>query len=223
METDELISVLARTSAPVRPLASPWLRATVWLALSLVYAALVTLMMGVRPDLLAMVGDSRFDFEQGAALATGVAAAVAAFAATIPGYDRRVLLAPLLPLAIWLGSLGQGCLSTWMTQGAVGLELRSDWLCLPAIVVAGAVPAIAIVLMLRRGAPLLPHTTIALAGLAASGIGNFALRFFHAEDASVMVLVWQFGTVVFLTCVSGALGRYVLGWRTVGFDQARAD
>jgi len=223
METDELISVLARTSAPVQPLPSPWLRAMVWLALSLVYAALVTLMMGVRPDLLAMVGDSRFDIEQGAALATGVAAAVAAFAATIPGYDRRVLLAPVPPLTLWLGSLGQGCLSAWMTQGAAGLELRSDWLCLPAMIAAGAVPAIAIVLMLRRGAPLLPHTTVALAGLAAAGIGNFALRFFHAEDASIMVLVWQFGTVVLLTGVSAALGRRVLCWRTMPLDRARGD
>jgi hypothetical protein len=223
METDELISVLARTSAPVQPLPNPWLRAAVWLALSLVYATLVTVMMGVRPDLLAMIGDFRFDIEQGAALATGVAAATAAFAVTIPGYDRRVLFAPAPPLAIWLGSLGQGCLSAWMTQGAAGLQLRSDWLCLPAIVVAGAVPAIAIVLMLRRGAPLLPHTTIALAGLAAAGIGNFALRFFHAEDASIMVLVWQFGTVAILTAVSGSLGRYVLKWRTLGLDQARAD
>lgn len=214
MKTDDLIEELAKTSTPVRSLASPWLRASVWLAISLPYLLMIALMMGVRPDLFAKLGDPRFLIEQAAALATGVAAAVAAFAATIPGYDRRVLLAPLPPLAVWIGSIGQGCVSVWLEAGPHGLAFRSDWLCLPAIMIAGAVPAVVMVLMLRRGAPLRPTTAVALGGLAAAGLGNFGLRFFHPEDASLMVLVWQFGTVVLLTLISGALARYVLNWRS---------
>lgn len=64
--------------------------------------------------------------------------------------------------------------------------------------------------MHRRGVPLMPCTTVALAGLAAAGIGNFGLRLFHPQDASLMVLVWQFGSVVVLAMLAGCAGRYIL-------------
>ena len=66
-------------------------------------------------------------------------------------------------------------------------------MCIPAIALAGAVPAALIVFMLRRGAPIGPGLSMALGGLAAAGLGSFGLRLFHAEDASLMVLVWQLG------------------------------
>jgi len=52
-----------------------------------------------------------------------------------------------------------------------------------------------------------------LGGLAAAGLGNFGLRFFHQQDASVMVLVWQVGTVFLLTMLAGWAGRLILEWR----------
>jgi hypothetical protein len=53
----------------------------------------------------------------------------------------------------------------------------------------------------------MPHAAVALAGLAAAGLGNFGLRLFHAQDASLMVLVWQFGSVAVLTGLAGSAGR----------------
>src|SRR5262249_26039312 len=78
-----------------------------------------------------------------------------------------------------------------------------------------AVPAIAVAVMVRRGAPLTPHLTAALGGLAAAGLGNFGLRFFHPQDASLMVLVWQFGTGFILSAFSSWAGRYLLYLRPV--------
>ncbi len=69
--------------------------------------------------------------------------------------------------------------------------------------------------MLRRGAPLSPHTTTALGGLAAAGLGNFGLRLFHSQDASLMVLVWQVGTVFILTAMAAWAGHYLLNWRSI--------
>jgi hypothetical protein len=153
--------------------------------------------------------------EQVAALATGVTAATAAFATVIPGYDRKFFLLPVLPLAIWLGSLGQGCVQAWIELGPAGSSLRPDWFCFPAIVLVGAVPAIAMAVMLRRGAPLTPHMTTALGGLAAAGLGDFGLRLFHPQDASLMVLVWQVGTVFILTAMAAWAGHYLLNWRSI--------
>jgi hypothetical protein len=69
--------------------------------------------------------------------------------------------------------------------------------------------------MLRRGAPLTPSITVALGGLAAAGLGNFGLRLFHAQDASLMVLVWQVGSVAILTMAAACAGRLLLNWRSV--------
>ena len=214
-DTERLIRRLAANIEPVRPLPRPWIRTAGWLALSAPYIAYVLFVISRRKGLSPELSQPRFLIEQGAALATGIAAAAAAFASVVPGHNRKFLALPLLPLAIWLGSLGQGCLQDWLQLGAYGLALRPDWYCLKAIARFGAVPALVMVVMLRRGAPLTPHLTMALGGLAAAGLGNFVLRFVHRPDASVMVLVWQFGAVCVLSALAAAAGRYLLNWRSV--------
>ena len=215
METEKLIQQLADRVTPVAPLRSPWIRTAGWFALAISCIAIAVVVMAPRSDLMVKLGDPRFVIEQIAALATGLTAAVAAFATTIPGRSRRFLLLPVLPLAIWLGSIGQGCLESWVHSGPEGLRLQPDWACVPAIAVIGLVPAVAIAIMLRRGAPLIPSVTVALGGLAAAGLADFGLRLSHNVDASLMVLVWQFGAVVLLTILAGWAGRYILSWRSV--------
>jgi hypothetical protein len=95
------------------------------------------------------------------------------------------------------------------------VSFTSDFICIPAIALVGTLPAVAMVIMLRKGAPLWPHMSAALGGLAAAGLGNFGLRLFHAQDASLMVLVWQMGTVFMLTVLCGWAGRLFLDWRPV--------
>ena len=212
-QTNGLIQRLAESSIPVRRLRAPWTRTIFWLAIAVPYLALVVFVVSPRGDLIAKMSDPQFVIEQIAALATGIAAAVAAFATIVPGFSRKVLLLPAVTLAVWLGSLGQGCVQDWIRLGPNGLSLRPDWFCFPSIVLVGAVPAIAMAVMVRRGAPLTPHLTAALGGLAAAGLGNFGLRFFHPQDASLMVLVWQFGSVFILSAFASWAGRYLLNWR----------
>ena len=214
-ETDLLIERLARSAAPVRPLANPWRRAGLWLMLALPYLAMVVLLMAPRSDLFEKLRDPRFLLEESATLITAVLAAAAAFSATVPGRSRIIFLLPVPSLLVWLGSLGQGCVEAWLQFGAEGLKLQQDWACLPAIAITGGVPAIVIVAMLRRGAPLLPHVTIGLAALAAAALGNFGLRLFHPQDASLMVLVWQFGTVALYAALATMLGGCLLSWKTI--------
>jgi hypothetical protein len=215
METDKFIDRLVDSSDQVVRLSRPSIRAATWFALSVPYVALVVLVMSPRGDLLTKLSDSAYVIEQIAALATGVTAAIAAFATIVPGFNRKVLLLPVLPFVAWLGSVGLGCIGSWIRFGSDGLSLQPDWYCFPAIVLVGMVPAIAMAFMLRRGAPLTPHLTTMLGGLAAAGFGNFGLRLFHPQDASVMVLVWQMGTVFILTAFAGWAGRFLLNWQTL--------
>ena len=223
MDTEKLIERLAEGVEPVQRLSRPWRRTAVWLLVAIPYVVLVVFVVSPRTDLISMMSTWRFVVEQVAALATGITAAAAAFTTTIPGHNRKVLLLPLLPLAVWLGSLAQGCVQDWIQLGPDGLSLQPDWFCFPAIVLVGAVPAIAMAVMLRRGAPLTPHLTTALGGLAAAGLGNFGLRLFHTQDASLMILVWQVGTVFILTAIAAWAGRYLLSWRSItGVARRRA-
>jgi hypothetical protein len=213
--TDDLIHWLVEHDRPTGRLPPPWRRAMAWLALSLPYVVLIVLAMGPRADLGQKLSDGRFLIEEIASFITVLLAAFAAFCAVIPGRPRWLLLLPVLPLAIWLGSLGQGCVEDWLRLGPEALSLRPDWVCLPAIMLVGAVPAIAMVVMLRRGAPMFPHAAVALGALAAAALGNFGLRLFHTTDASLMVLVWQFGSVALLTAIAGWLGHRIHNWRSL--------
>jgi hypothetical protein len=214
MDTNALIAELANSTAPVRRLPAPGTRMLLWLALSIpVLVAVVWLMSPSDINPLAALADRRFLLEEAVLLATALTAALAAFASVVPGYDRRILLIPLLPLAAWLATLGEGCWRNWVALGADGLALRPDWDCLPPAILIGIVPSVAMVIMLRRGAPLLPRISIALGALAVAALANLGLRLFHVGDASVMVLFWHLGGAAVLAGLAALAGRRVLYWR----------
>lgn len=215
MDTDGVIARLVREAQPVRRLRDPLLRTGAWLAIALAAVGLSVGLMGPRPDLAIMLQDARYVTEQVAALLTAVATAFAAFMIVVPGRSRAWIVLPALPLSVWLGSIAWGCVAEWLRGEAA---FASDWSCLPAIALVGAIPALAMVLMLRRGAPLLPHLAVCLGALAAAALGDFGLRLFHAIDAGLMVLVWQIGSVVLLTAILTRFAPSLLRWqhRAVG-------
>lgn len=212
-DTEALIGRLAKDAARTIPLPPPPRRTLIWFACAVPYVALIVLVMGLRGDIGEKLSQARFAVEELAALATALTAAFAAFWAVIPGRARWPLFLPALPLAVWLGSLGQGCLQAWTSYGRAGLSIGNDWICLPVIALVGFVPAIVMAVMIRRGAPLFPHLGVAFAGLSAAALGNVGLRLFHPTDASLMVLVWQFGSVALLAALAGLCGPLIHKWR----------
>jgi hypothetical protein len=213
LDTDELIRRLAADGRPVRRLGRPWTRAWLWLALALPYVAMVVWAKLAMLDVSDTLVNVRFLIEQAASFATALTAAAAAFYSIVPGFDRRVLLLPLAPLTVWLASVGSGCLDDWLRLGAEGLAIRPDWECLPAASVIGILPAVVMLLMLRRGAPLHPRVTLLLGALAVAAIGNFGMQLFHFRDASIMVLVWHLGSVAVISALAGLAGERLIGWR----------
>jgi hypothetical protein len=213
LDTDALIQRLSEDGAPVSRLRPPWLRALCWLALGLPPAIAVVLLHGLAVNIATVAAEPRMLIEEGAILATALLAALAAFMSTVPGGDRRWLFAPIVPLVIWLATLGEGCVADYLRLGPAGLSIRFDGGCFPPMVLIGVVPTIAMVIMLRRGAPLMPRVTLALGALAIAALANFGLQLFHVGDVSIMVLVWHFGLVVVVAALAGWLGPRVLAWR----------
>jgi len=196
------------------------MRAAAWLAIAVPAALLVVVMMTGRGDWVSRLLMPRVISEEIFALATGVLAAIAAFASVVPGYNRRGLFLPLVPLALWLGGLGQSSVRDWLQLTSQGFSMQSEWVCLPATMMAGAVPAIAMAVMLRRGAPLTPRISALLGGLAAAGLGNLGVCVTHHAYGNVLVLVWHVSIVLLLTIVVGSAGRRLLNWQSL-IEQTR--
>ena len=127
LETEELIERLGADATPVRPLPAPMTRAVYWLSISVPYAAVITLVYWVLGTQISQALDTRFLIEELALLATCITAATAAFCCIVPGRDNRVAFLPLIPLAVWFGSLTEDCLETWFISGSIGLGLPPDW------------------------------------------------------------------------------------------------
>ncbi len=215
LDTDALIDRLAGEASPVRRVGPVWKRVALWFAFGIPPLLVIVAVHGLAIDATTLLADRQLLIEQVAALLTAVTAAAAAFASTIPGINRRWMWLPALPLAVWLLALGKGCLDDWVRLGPGGLALRTDFDCFGPMLLLAAVPAVAMLLMLRRGAPLAPRATLFLGALATAAVVAFGLRFFHIGDASIMVLVWHMELAAALSLAAGLAGPRLLGWPAV--------
>ncbi len=212
MKTDQLIAELAATAEPVQSLRPPWARMALWLILALPTIILAIAIHGLDVDLAAALRNWRFVVEQVATLATALTAAIAALTSTVPGSSRKLYWLPLFPLVVWLATVGAGCVQDYQVLGPAAFSLRIDTGCFIPMVLVGIVPAFTMVTMLQRGAPLSPRLSMVLAALATAALVNFALRFFHFGDVSIMVLVWHFGLIALLSTIAGYIAPRVFGW-----------
>lgn len=213
MHTDALIDQLAESAEPVRRLRPPWVRAILWLAVGIPPLLLIALLDGIVVDVKTLSGDGRMVIELAAILGTAATAAICAFAATIPGASRKWFFLPVVPLAIWLANVGEACVSDWMRLRLASLTLRFDGSCFLPMVLMGLVPTVAMLIMLRRGVPLMPRVTLLFGALGIAALTNFGLRLIHVPDVSFMALIWTFGVVALLSVMAAGRGRPLVGWR----------
>jgi len=94
---DALVRRLAADLDPVQPLRSPARRGLSWAAASVLVLVAVGLVTGLRGDLSTRLGEAGFVISQLATLATGVAAALAALAVSLPDRNRAIALLPIPP------------------------------------------------------------------------------------------------------------------------------
>lgn len=212
MDTDRLIQELSNDVPPVTPLAGPSRRMLAWAAGAAVYIALMVLVMTPREDLGARMGDPWFMFEQVAALGTGLSAAVAAFATSVPGRRREIVWLPLIAAVVWIALVGAGAVRDMRLAAAGAAMFEMDWGCVGTVLAGAVVPAAMMAAMLRRGLTITPHVTAALGGLAAAGLGNLAGCLSHPDSSNLIVLVWHVGTVLAVAGLAGMAGAQLLRW-----------
>jgi hypothetical protein len=176
MRTDDLIADLAERATPVRPLPPPSMRAFGWLVLAAICAAAGVTAFGARADVLVRLTQPDYLSSAVLALSTSVAAVVICLVLAIPGAERTPLLraTALAIFAVWAGT------TVWrvVAEGR-GLPVVTDphWpVCFGRVVLVALLPAAALFAMVRRGTPLRPGWTAAMAALAAASAGALAVH-----------------------------------------------
>jgi hypothetical protein len=205
-ETQKLIDELVAGASPVRRLRPPLVRALSWLALAGAILVLLAIGHGVRSDLAEHLRQPIFLVSIAAALATGVLAAIAAFMVSLPDRSQGWLLLPAPTLALWVGTIGYGCLTDWVAVGPDGVHLGETVRCFATLVLTSVPLAIALAMMLRHAALLRPVAATLAGALAVAAITSSALALMHDIDATAMILLWNLGTAAVIVALGALFG-----------------
>jgi hypothetical protein len=206
VRTEELVDHLATDLRPVRRLRPPLVRALGWLAFAAAVIGVAVLIEGFRHDIGTRIRLPHDVAQWAFSVVTGVLAAIAAFTVSLPDRSPRWALLPLPALALWIASLGWGCLADIARLGPESLVLGTSWSCLRFIVGLGLPLTLAMLLSLRHAGPIRPLPVTLLGGLAAAALCSAGLSLFHHLDAAAMVLAWHGGAMLVVVLVSGAMG-----------------
>ncbi|MGD9715217.1 MAG: NrsF family protein, partial [Thermomicrobiales bacterium] len=214
MRTEDLIQQLVARLTPTRSLRPPIVRALHWFALSLAYAAAVTLSFSLVGGSVRLSLEGGYAIQQVATLIVAGLAAIAALASTIPGRDHRLIALPFSALLAWL-------LVAWSFPVAVdpGASGYGRWACLPLSILLGVPPAIALVSMLRRGVPLYPRMTMMVGALASVGIGNLGLQLFNTGDAAPLTILGHIAGGAAFLLVGWVVDPSILRWNRVAIGE----
>lgn len=206
--TQELIDRLVAGLQPRTRLQRPAIRAALWLAGGLVFVLAVAMWNGIRDDLIDhLASRPRVAIAWAAAFAVALTAAVAAFNLALPDRDQRWVLLPLPAVALWLATLGYGCLADWWERGAAAVTLGASLHCVQQISITSVPLLASVLLLLRHAAGERPVATAGLAALASAALASVGLTLFHDLDSALMVLVWHGMPVAGIVAIAMIFGR----------------
>lgn len=209
MKTNDLITQLGTTLAPVAPLPVPGRRALLWIIGSALYLLLLVLVLAQFVPLTLEFDAGFFGTQFLGVLAAGLAA-WAALIAVIPGRSRHVLALALLAGAVWLASFVMLVASREAGGTAAAQE---EWICVAMILVGGTPLVASLAVMLRKGAPMSPLQSGLLVGIAVGLLTNFAACLSSPHSDMSLAFLWHVGSVGALTIVCTLMCKAVLTWR----------
>lgn len=210
MRAEDLITSLAQDLEPVEPLSSPRRQLLSWLGVTIPVLALITWIMGPRPDLAGKFGESGFVLSEMLGVITALISAYAAFCAGRPDQPTWKLWVPMFAMLVWLGDLGRQYAVLSLQGTGDMLRLQLDPMCMPAIAIAGLIPAGTIVILLRRSASFRREHTCLCGALAAGAAAEVTLRLFHSSGNLATLLLWQIGSVMLFILIGWFVSNKVL-------------
>ncbi|HEX7797587.1 MAG TPA: NrsF family protein [Vicinamibacterales bacterium] len=213
MKTDLLIVELARDLRPVRPLSSPLLRLSRWLAAVIAVAALGIWLLGPRADLASAIANAVYDARFVLTVAAGIFAGAAAFVLSVPAAEsyRAQRFVPFVFAIAWALLLG-----VLLASGGRGMErllaFPVNWPCGYKILAFSVIFGIALLIALRRAAPLELTWTAALAALSSTALAAAATQLICPVDDAAHQIVGHVAPVAVLGFLGTVIGFRTLRW-----------
>jgi hypothetical protein len=212
MKTDQLIKALAADHAHEGLGLGQRLAVGVLIALA-VSAVLFLWWLGMRRDMATAVMEPRFLLKFPvtltlAAAAAGIALRLARPGATLGPWAPLLVIGPAL-LAVGIATeLMMMPSATWMPR----LIGRNSMVCLASIPLLAAPILLAVLMVLRQGAPTRPVLAGAAAGLVSGALGAALYALHCLDDSPLFVATWYGIGISALTLVGAAVGARVLRW-----------
>ena len=207
-----LVQRLQAEAAPVRRLWAPGARFGLWLALVAMVGGVVGL-SGVRPDLAQQLHDPVYLLETALLTVAGLAAALLALQEAIPGRAAR-RLERIVPFGLVLVAAVLWFRHPMRGDVAVSQFIATGLGCATSTVGLAALPWCALLIAVRRGAPLAPARAGALLGAAAFFMAALLMRARCPLDERLHLLVWHALPVAGGTVLSAVVGlAWLRRWR----------
>lgn len=211
MRTDDMLELLVQDlpNQP-RPVSTTLLRW--WPAAATLAGAGFLGIMGVRPDLVAAgLAPTLVKLMLGALIAlTAIAGALDLSRPEVqaPTASKWLLaVVGFLGLVVATDLLRHGLDGWWARLFGKGIVT-----CLTLVPALAALPLIASLTILRRGATTAPVAAGALAGLASAGLAILAYGLFCNEDSPLFIATWYSLAALIAGLAGAALGRVLLRW-----------
>jgi hypothetical protein len=212
MKTDDLIEALVRDA--FRPRSSPAQRVLGAILLGgLIAGTMFAFALGVRPDISSAFETWRFVLKFALALISLACAWWACLELARPEVRLKdvggwIVLAPALLAVAVLYELVAIPPVQWSAR-AVGNYAGTCLLAIPLLSIA---PLMALLIALRAGAPRVPASTGAAAGLLAGSLSAALYATHCPDDSPLFVAVWYTLAVGLVTSIGALAGYRILRW-----------
>lgn len=203
---DHFIDGLAEDLRPVRRLLSPWIRASLWIAIVAATAGVFACFSDLSDLSYRLHAVPDMGIALAGAVLTAALGAVATFQLSLPDGSPRWALLPLPGFALWVAGTGMGCARSWTIPDLHAASLVEARTCFMFITALSVPLSVLTIVMVRRAFPLRPNLAAATGGLSVAAAAAALLNFFHPYDVGV--------TDIAVHVV--AIGIVILANRTVG-------
>ena len=214
MRTDELISALVADYV-VQPRPKPVAHGLIMAIIGgvAISAALFSLTLGVRPDIVSALKTWRFDLKLADNLllviaATWVALRLSSPTTTPPSAMRALLVPALLLLGAVVYELVTIPTSAWPSR-AMGVN---GLMCFASIISLSVLPLAATIYALRQGAPTSSAAMGAVGGLLAGALGATVFAMHCTNDSPLFVAIWYVLAIGLMSLFGLVVGRHALRW-----------
>jgi len=212
MKTDDLINAIAADAEAPRVPINWVIYAAAGIGI-LATALLFPMLLRVRPDIDAVFGNWHFVVKWAFSLTLLATAMVLVLALARPQWTPGPLMLILLaaPLVLAIGVAIEMLIlpaSSWLPT-MIG---TAPVACLIYVPTLSALPLVAMIIALRRGAPARPALAGAVAGLVAASIAATFYATHCPNDSPLFLAAWYVLATAIVVTVGALLGSWLLRW-----------